>query len=152
MTPARQPQQEYIITEDDLETIWDMLCSSTTMEEIYDRIQSRPNTSAPALDYVQEMEDMRKELEVLRTEHYNRLIKEMHQTPEREPCRECDFGEREKHDAQVAKAEREQVLLLLIERIEGKKIEKWGESERESIFRSIESLRAQQEPQREGRR
>jgi len=36
---------------------------------------------------------------------------------------------------------REKVLLTLIERIGERKIEKWGESERDAIFRSIESLR-----------
>jgi hypothetical protein len=41
---------------------------------------------------------------------------------------------------------REDVLLTLIERIDERKIEKWGESERDAIFRSIESLRTQEQP------
>jgi hypothetical protein len=42
-----------LITDDELHTIWDMLCSSTTMEEIMDRIESRP-AMQPLIDAMQE--------------------------------------------------------------------------------------------------
>jgi hypothetical protein len=46
------------------------------------------------------------------------------------------------NDTTIRKAERERVLLSLLERIEDRKIEKWGESERDAIFRSIETMRS----------
>ena len=49
--------------------------------------------------------------------------------------------------AEGATAEREQVLILLMDRIEGKKVEKLGESERDSVLRTIESLRSNQPEQ-----
>jgi hypothetical protein len=45
-----------LITDDELHTIWDMLCSSDTMEQIKDRIESRPTTQ-PFIDAMQEFVD-----------------------------------------------------------------------------------------------
>jgi len=53
MTEHMQQEPEYIIAESDLGTIWDMLCSSSVMEEIYERVLSHPHNPAPDADTLQ---------------------------------------------------------------------------------------------------
>lgn len=147
MTPSRQPQQEYIITDEILESWNDVSPGHYIVKRI--KQHARPHTSPPAS--AQRV-----------VEHCKGKF-----DPKTEPCYQCpaievcpveqDEIDKREHDAQVAKAERGRVLKVFEDHIASKQMISSGCTEHrcwlwsDGLETLIESLRAQPEPQQEGR-